>query len=337
MQKKISIIIHVPHSKMHIRYWTSFDEAMECGWIRKGSLIFINMKKKLKRNGFYIPQHIFELTDINWSNKVVLSEIYHILEHNKTCFASNKHFGELLSIGGNAASKQIKKLRDLGYIETQNVHENNAIVGRYIKYLGTNTDKIETKPVDKETTNNTADSSSTKNDGVVPNNNEGSSDSTREVLPEEQRGSYNATTGVVPKQQEGSSTGNINKPTNNSFENNIHNSIDELDHIILNIEDVIESYSFISKIYKDRPDRLADFKEAFQKYINKEYPMSELLEGIRWCFNNKFNNWKFELKRLGFNQFVWKLQDYHDGYPDTTALMLATIIRVLQQERSDDN
>ena len=28
----------------------------------------------------------------------MLSEIYHILEHNKTCFASNKHFGQLLGI-----------------------------------------------------------------------------------------------------------------------------------------------------------------------------------------------------------------------------------------------
>ena len=337
MQKKISIIIHVPHSKMHIRYWTSFDEAMECGWIRKGSLIFINMKKKLERNGFYIPKEIFEITDIDWKNKILLSEIYHILQHNKTCFASNAHFGKLLGMSANAASRRITKLSEDGYISTQNQHENNAIVGRYIKYLGPNPDNKKPESVDGETNNNTADSSSTMNDGVVPNNHEGCSQSTKEVLPEEQVGSSQSSSGVVLKPQEGSSTGNINKSINNTFENNIHNSIDELDHIILNIGDVIESYSFISKFYKDRPDRLADFKEAFQKYINKEYPMNELLESARWYFNNRYSNWKYDLKRLGFDQFVWKLEKNYDGYPDTTALMLATMIRVLQLERSDDN
>ena len=302
-----------------------------------------------KRNGIHIPQEIFALTDIDWTAKVLLSEIYHF-NKKKTCFASNRHFAELLQITSGAASKQIKKLKQLNYISTSIRYENGKTIGRIIKYLGVkdttaavnNNQKTyaqNKKQLDKNssTDNNPTiekKGSSSKNHAGVPEQPEGTSPATNGVVPQQPEGSSSTTRGVLPERLEGSSSRNTNNTMNNTNKNNSYNKSFEIDQLIENIEEIIMHYSFISKFYVDRPDRLDDFKNSFRKYIDESYSLDRLLEAMPNILYG-YSNWKNELLRLGFEQFIYRVEKYHDGYPDTTALMLATIIRTLQSERSE--
>ena len=71
---------------------------------------------KLERNGMYIPKEIFEIRDINWGDKILLTEIYHLNKLEKGCFASNAHFAKLLGISPGTAHRKIDKLCESGYI-----------------------------------------------------------------------------------------------------------------------------------------------------------------------------------------------------------------------------
>lgn len=139
--------------------------------------------KKEKKKGIWIPIELMNDTKLDWTNKVLLSEIYSLSELENGCFASNQHFGEVLQINKSAVSKRISQLEEWGYINCRNQYKNKQCIGRII-----------TK------------GSSHWNDTVVPIEQGGSSTGTIGVVPTEpypssQRKPINTTTNTSIKKQ----------------------------------------------------------------------------------------------------------------------------------------
>ena len=150
------------------------------------------MKNVEKRKGIWIPVELMENNELDWTNKILLSEICSLDELPDGCFASNEYFGGLLGISKASASKRITKLTNLGYIITENIYNKGNCVGRVIVPMG--------KKVPKQ-----QKGSSQENQGVVPEPPGGSSQENQDVLPEQPEGSSLTTLKVVPKRLEGSS------------------------------------------------------------------------------------------------------------------------------------
>lgn len=293
--------------------------------------------KTLERNGFYIPKEIFDMTDIDWSNKILLSEIYHILEHNKTCFASNKHFGELLGINKDAASKRITRLSEDGYITTFNKYENGRCIGRYIKFIGANTKASKKEKVEEKSTIKPDKSSSQKNHRVVPQEQGGGSETPTGILPEEHGGSSQTIRGVVPEPLGGSSDGNTNNITNKTKKNKPDNKTIEIKQLLKNVEEIIESSSLIPQSFYDNPVLLDKFKNAFELFSNKsKYPLKVLLDNMNYILK-EYPTWKEDFLVIGYDKFMDRISNYHDGTPSEVAGILVSLIRILQHERSEDN
>jgi len=80
------------------------------------------------------PSYILQDDKIDPTKKILLSYILSLSKTDKGCYASNEKFGELLGINAEGASKQISKLKKLGYIETNRFFKNSKEY-RYIKVL----------------------------------------------------------------------------------------------------------------------------------------------------------------------------------------------------------
>jgi Mn-dependent DtxR family transcriptional regulator len=80
------------------------------------------------------PSYILKDSRLNPTKKILLSYILSLSKTEKGCYASNEHFGELLGINPDGASKQISKLKRLGYIDTKRLYKNSNEY-RYIKVL----------------------------------------------------------------------------------------------------------------------------------------------------------------------------------------------------------
>jgi len=72
-----------------------------------------------KRKGIWIPIEIIEDDNLDWLNKVLLSEIISYSKLPSGCIASNDKFAELLSIHTGNVSKRISHLVGKGYIKLQ--------------------------------------------------------------------------------------------------------------------------------------------------------------------------------------------------------------------------
>lgn len=88
--------------------------------------------KKNEKKGIWIPIEILNDKNLDSSDKILLSEIYSLINLPNGCFAPNKYFRDLLGITSGAASKRITALKEKGYIETKNVYDNKACQGRII-------------------------------------------------------------------------------------------------------------------------------------------------------------------------------------------------------------
>lgn len=88
--------------------------------------------KKNERLGIWIPQEIVIDQNLDWPNKVLLSEIYSLCELKQGCFASDRHFGKFIGVGRTAINKRINWLKNMGYINTRNEYVNSVCVGRVI-------------------------------------------------------------------------------------------------------------------------------------------------------------------------------------------------------------
>jgi Mn-dependent DtxR family transcriptional regulator len=87
-----------------------------------------------KEQYLHISSYILNDVRLDPTKKILLSYIISLSKTSKGCYASNERFGELLSINSDGASKQISKLKRLGYIETKRLYKNSKEY-RYIKVL----------------------------------------------------------------------------------------------------------------------------------------------------------------------------------------------------------
>ena len=87
-----------------------------------------------KEQYLHNPSYILNDGRLDPTKKILLSYIISLSKTSKGCYASNERFGELLNINPDGASKQISKLKRLGYIETKRLYKNSKEY-RYIKVL----------------------------------------------------------------------------------------------------------------------------------------------------------------------------------------------------------
>ena len=180
------------------------------------------MKNDEKRKGIWIPVELMENNELDWTNKILLSEICSLDELPDGCFASNEYFGGLLRITKGSASKRITQLFNLGYIKTENVYQKGNCVGRVIVPTGKKVNTGDDKKIPA-----LRKGSSHQKKGVVPEPPEGSSIENHGVVPGRLGGGSQTTRWVVPERPGGSSHGKpINTytitPDYNTYNNNGH-------------------------------------------------------------------------------------------------------------------
>lgn len=76
------------------------------------------------RKGIWIPIEIIEDGNLDWLNKVLLSEIISYSKLPLGCIASNEKFGELLNIHRGNVSKRISYLVENDYIKINEKNKN---------------------------------------------------------------------------------------------------------------------------------------------------------------------------------------------------------------------
>ena len=135
--------------------------------------------KKNEKKGIWIPIEILNDKNLDSSDKILLSEIYSLINLPNGCFAPNKYFGDLLNITSGAASKRITALKEKGYIETKNIYDNKACQGRII------TRPKNQKSIDQDNIDVIQRGGSLRNQDPVPVKPIPTSLSTNGVLPEE--------------------------------------------------------------------------------------------------------------------------------------------------------
>lgn len=85
-----------------------------------------------KREGIWIEQGLINDKTLDWTNKVLLAEIYSLSKLENGCIASDRYFGILLGIGRSSVNKRVNWLKGKGYIITINQYNKNGCIGRII-------------------------------------------------------------------------------------------------------------------------------------------------------------------------------------------------------------
>jgi len=108
-------------------------------WILVVLAVFINKwntmgnkNKNENRKGIWIPEEIMNDNNLDWTNKVLLTEIYSLCKLEDGCFKSDSRFGKLLGIGRTSVNKRVNWLKKKGYINTKNHHQDKLCIGRTI-------------------------------------------------------------------------------------------------------------------------------------------------------------------------------------------------------------
>jgi hypothetical protein len=70
-----------------------------------------------KTKGMWISIEIIKNHELDWTNKVLLSEIISLSKLERGCITSNESLGKLLSLHAGNVSRRISQLKDLGYIK----------------------------------------------------------------------------------------------------------------------------------------------------------------------------------------------------------------------------
>jgi biotin operon repressor len=120
-----------------------------------------------------IPNSILENRELDGDNKILLSKIIELHKRAGSCFASNNTFGNLIGMSRTSVSKRITKLKQLGYVTTEDVWEGNVQKGRII-----------TPTYKKGSSQKKQVRSSKSSKGIVPEVKGGSSPSSKVVVPE---------------------------------------------------------------------------------------------------------------------------------------------------------
>ena len=82
--------------------------------------------------GIFIPLELIENEELDWINKILLSEIISLNKLKKGCIASNETLSRFLQMEKSSIHRRIKFLVDRGYIKTQNKFSGGKCIGRII-------------------------------------------------------------------------------------------------------------------------------------------------------------------------------------------------------------
>jgi len=143
------------------------------------------VKKNCKRTGIWIPVELMNNEKLDWTNKVLMSEIMNLSKLENGCIASNEHFAQILGIERSAVSKRITFLEKVGMIMTNKIYERKRCVGRVIQLR---TLKPEVRDCDSDKNHpesiSTAGCGSTNELGIVPADTHSISKKDEKVVPE---------------------------------------------------------------------------------------------------------------------------------------------------------
>lgn len=288
----------------------------------------MTMDKNYKRKGIWIPKELIEISELDWIDKVLLTEILQLAKLSDGCIASNDHFAQLLGMNKSAASRRITKLKRLGFITSKNVYKNKLCLGRKISPTGKYSSPDPPVELQKQSKDHegvvpdrSTDSSETTM-GVVPEITTGSSSKNNTVVPDEQGGSSETTRGVVPGGTRGSSRGNTNNSINTTSKKNANKKTATsiiLGEKTFSISEQVEGYASISSSGNVCEP---DFKESMITYEPSEsesnvassvpemtdedmirnMSISKLISNLNYIFEP--DNWYSMLFKKGIDKFI---------------------------------
>ena len=85
-----------------------------------------------EKKGIWITQKLIDNPELDWENKVLLSEIQSLHKLPDGCYVSNNKLSIFLGISRSAIIRRLNFLVENGYITTTNIYKNNKCVGRII-------------------------------------------------------------------------------------------------------------------------------------------------------------------------------------------------------------
>lgn len=89
-----------------------------------------------KRLGIFIPIELIQNKELDWLNKILLTEIISLSQLRKGCIASNQKLSDFLQIDKSSIHRRIKFLVEMDYIKTENKYSGKRCIGRVIKPTG---------------------------------------------------------------------------------------------------------------------------------------------------------------------------------------------------------
>jgi hypothetical protein len=280
------------------------------------------------RKGIWIPNELMEISELDWVDMVLLTEIIQLAKLPDGCIASNEHFAQLLRMNKSAASRRITKLKKLGYLTCKNVYKNKLCLGRKISPTGKYSSPDPPVELQKQSKDHegvvpdrSTDSSETTM-GVVPEITTGSSNMNNTVVPDEQGGSSETTRGVVPGGTRGSSRGNTNNSINTTSKKNANKKTATsiiLGEKTFSISKQVEGFTSISSSGSVCEP---DFKESIITYEPSEsesnvassvpemtdedmirnMSISKLISNLNYIFEP--DNWYSMLRKKGIDKFI---------------------------------
>lgn len=89
-----------------------------------------------KRLGLFIDLNIIQNPELDWENKVLLSEIIALSKLQKGCIASNQMLADFIQLKRQSIHRRIKFLVEKEYITTENIFSGGKCIGRIITPTG---------------------------------------------------------------------------------------------------------------------------------------------------------------------------------------------------------
>ena len=97
----------------------------------------------MKRKGVFVPLEIWQLSELNPNERVLLAEVASFNDHGKKCYATNKHFAELLHVSEQTARKYIYNLIEAGYLKRGVVQNEQGGINRTLGWYKRNRGVVE--------------------------------------------------------------------------------------------------------------------------------------------------------------------------------------------------
>jgi len=85
----------------------------------------------MPRKHIILPMHIWELEDINVTERLVASVVYGYSEQGNPCFMTNTGFSKLLRVSKRTAQRAVNTLLDKGYLEAVEGRQQRQLMCRH--------------------------------------------------------------------------------------------------------------------------------------------------------------------------------------------------------------